>query len=491
MMNESLNIRRAISTNSKLSYMFAVLLGVFLTIKYGAGKGMTLMAIMLGLSVATHICAKTNMPVLIKTSLQSISPTLICTMLTYMGISYKAVMLVGIITLGMAALYLDKRILRISAGIQETILLVFCIVEYDQLVASGLMIDELALQWMAHVFVLILLNFITAWGNKHIEEATNKEKETNQLLEEAKHSIETIQFVAETLNKNTNDLTVDADETKNASEHITLAAEQIMTGTSHSAESLTSISNQVNIGMQTVSETSQMAKATKEIASELKVAVMDSQKELDEITKQMQLILTNSNTSLDTVYTLDKSTSDIEQALGYIEEIADQTNLLALNAAIESARAGEAGKGFSVVAEEVRKLAEQSRETVQNITQIVDRLRESMQFTIHQLNEDSEAVNKGNVIINNISDTFNHMYGKFGNIDESIQKQYELVQTVDSIFKETQECLAAIVSISEEHVVTTQEMIGYTTKQDENMVALKKSIVSIEEMVRELVELTK
>jgi hypothetical protein len=83
-----------------------------------------------------------------------------------------------------------------------------------------------------------------------------------------------------------------------------------------------------------------------------------------------------------------KLTDDINQVMGFIREIADQTNMLGLNAAIEAARAGEAGRGFSVVAEEIRKLSEESKRTVQKIKELTS----NIQSSILQTAKSSEGV---------------------------------------------------------------------------------------------------
>ncbi|MGB0732354.1 MAG: methyl-accepting chemotaxis protein [Pontibacterium sp.] len=96
------------------------------------------------------------------------------------------------------------------------------------------------------------------------------------------------------------------------------------------------------------------------------------------------------NRAVSTVATLEQDCQEIVQAVDLISNIAEQTNLLALNAAIEAARAGEAGRGFSVVADEVRDLAQSSAQSTQKIQHIVSRLKASSQ----QANAAMQACNE-------------------------------------------------------------------------------------------------
>ncbi|NPA17370.1 MAG: methyl-accepting chemotaxis protein [Aquificae bacterium] len=129
---------------------------------------------------------------------------------------------------------------------------------------------------------------------------------------------------------------------------------------------------------------------------------------------------------------LKESTDRTKDVLKLIEDIANQTNLLALNAAIEAARAGEAGKGFAVVADEVRNLAEKSREYVENITDTI-----------------TELINEINIISEKIStnaQTVNRLAEESANVEKDVNSVTEAMRATVETSEDASESIKAIVS---------------------------------------------
>ena len=99
---------------------------------------------------------------------------------------------------------------------------------------------------------------------------------------------------------------------------------------------------------------------------------------------------------VDSMNEINGASKEIDKIIATINEIASQTNLLALNASIEAARAGEHGRGFAVVAEEIRTLADQSRESTEQINQIVNTLIDNSNISVEITQKVSEAFVKQN-----------------------------------------------------------------------------------------------
>lgn len=99
---------------------------------------------------------------------------------------------------------------------------------------------------------------------------------------------------------------------------------------------------------------------------------------------------------------LSKHTQQIGDTIGIVEDIAEQTNMLALNAAVEAARAGENGKGFSVVASEIRKLADESKQATTKITSLIKDIQQATNSTVMATEESSKEIEVGVKLAQNI-----------------------------------------------------------------------------------------
>lgn len=125
--------------------------------------------------------------------------------------------------------------------------------------------------------------------------------------------------------------------------------------------------------------------------------------------------------SSSTVNDLVSKLESVNMITDSISQIATQTNLLALNAAIEAARAGEAGKGFSVVAGEVRKLAENSKQAVQSITSILDEIKVDILNASKAMNSGTEAINSQHSSIEETKSTFANIKKATGDASDEIE----------------------------------------------------------------------
>lgn len=127
---------------------------------------------------------------------------------------------------------------------------------------------------------------------------------------------------------------------------------------------------------------------------------------------QAAVDLTNSQVSIaEATQSLQQSLRGIDQISTFIMEVAEQTNLLGLNAAIEAARAGEVGRGFSVVAEEIRKLAQRSRESVKQISAALEIVQTNAQTVNSQMQSTSaiaQQLSKSSANLNELVQSLQH-----------------------------------------------------------------------------------
>ncbi|AKA67510.1 methyl-accepting chemotaxis protein [Clostridium scatologenes] len=174
------------------------------------------------------------------------------------------------------------------------------------------------------------------------------------------------------------------------------------------------------------------------------------------------------NTDKSTMYVNDivldvhKSSDEISVITDTINQISSQTNLLALNAAIEAARAGEAGKGFSVVADEIRKLAEKSTSATEQIQALVGSIRGKAQTAVKAMEETKNSVTEQNNVVSETKSIFAEIITSINKLTSQIQlvkkKAEETINNKDEIVAKIQN----ISAVSEEIAASTEEVSAST-----------------------------
>ena len=187
---------------------------------------------------------------------------------------------------------------------------------------------------------------------------------------------------------------------------------------------------------------------------------------------------------------VDTSVKEISTISDTISAITEQTNLLSLNASIEAARAGEAGKGFAVVADEIRKLADQSKNSTEQIKSIIESIQAKASTAVHAVDstqkissEQNEAVAKTEQIFTDILSSIIELTEKVGTVKDSIENMQSQKQTLVSqvesnsaIAEETASSTEEVTASTEEVTATMEQFTQHTEELQDLAGKLKQEI---------------
>jgi len=264
--------------------------------------------------------------------------------------------------------------------------------------------------------------------------------------------------------------------TYEAAENTLLGAEQTSQSTAQLAQGAQDISRNVEDGASSINK---MNKVIQGISEEAKVvAKLGNDTETnanigaEHVKKAVDKIDSIKQVSGDisvNIFELGKLSSEIEQIVDLIKNIAGQTNLLALNAAIEAARAGEHGKGFAVVADEVKKLANQSAGATEKITSMIKEIQNKTQIAVSTMDKATQEVEEGVFVINDAGKALENIISQVKAANVKIQG---ITKEVDGVARNSEEVVQMIENISavtEETAAGAEEISSISSQQNINI----------------------
>ncbi|WP_025677065.1 methyl-accepting chemotaxis protein [Paenibacillus massiliensis] len=173
----------------------------------------------------------------------------------------------------------------------------------------------------------------------------------------------------------------------------------------------------------------------------------------------------------------------------FIGDIANQTNLLALNASIEAARAGEHGKGFAVVAEEIRKLAEQSGQSVKDITQLTEVIKQDMEASVSMMNKISGEVRDGMDISTATISKFETILNSMQEMTPQVEEVAAISQQITAGVEEVSAVASELAQIATGNAGTAEEVAASSEEQLAAMQQVSASALSLADMAEQLQQL--
>jgi methyl-accepting chemotaxis protein len=247
-----------------------------------------------------------------------------------------------------------------------------------------------------------------------------------------------------------------------------------------SAEELSSSAEEVNASMEEVSSTiQQVATGSQNTAKDSETMLKQSQqagqssesgqKAAKEVSSKMELIKRTTQEGAQKISALGTKSQEIGRIVDTINQISEQTNLLALNAAIEAARAGEAGRGFAVVADEVRKLAEESGQATKQIRDLIGGIQTEIDGAVKSMGENTKQVEEGSKGVEAAVTAFEALPTVIAAVNKSAEEVGAVAQENASGAEE--------VSASIEEVTSSMQQVSSAAQQMASIASELKNVV--------------
>ncbi|EES50714.1 methyl-accepting chemotaxis protein [Clostridium botulinum] len=355
----------------------------------------------------------------------------------------------------------------------------FSNIGYDQLVFLLLYIGS-------GLVICTLLCIITKRTYIRLEE---KIKESNEAKSKTELLLGKLSETIESLNEASCTISEGISTTAEVSEQISVASNEVANKATREVETMNNIQSFMQIGEQGLDEVTSAVEIMSELSSSTKDVVLQGASKVDDLSREMTKVKDNIISTVTLINNLNEENLKIVKIIDTVSEIAGQTNLLALNASIEAARAGEHGKGFAVVADEVKKLAENSKESTNQIISILNSISERTNAVSDEIVKEKKSIEICNEHTNIVKDLFKNINNNTGDVLDHSENVSQQIKGLVTVFAKTSTEVDSISENVETTASAMEEISANISELNNNIDGISNTYKNIDELSTKLSEI--
>lgn len=327
--------------------------------------------------------------------------------------------------------------------------------------------------------------------SKHIKKTSDDEigvlqESFNYMIVNLRNMIIDIRNISKHILNDSTEISNSTNEVSFVSEQIANSIQDIAQGSSNQLQLTLNMGNNINDVTKDIHLINNKINHLSKESNLTSDIIIENKNKINNMTNQMNIIDNKVSNSAKSIMKLNNTFNEIAQIVDIINNIASQTNLLALNASIESARAGEAGKGFSVVAQEIRKLAEDTVKSADNIKELVSTTHNQTKITLENINAGNEETKIGSKNLTEVLSSLESLFDKFDNIKNTMTDVNTDIVTIKEKSDFVKDNISKIEDITEIAASNSQEASASTQEQSASLDTINQTLANLKNIIEEL-----
>ncbi|WP_315121265.1 methyl-accepting chemotaxis protein [uncultured Clostridium sp.] len=383
------------------------------------------------------------------------------------------------------SVYQDLRILIIEA-ISAIALVVFCFLGYKTTLFASVEYYELAMYILYIVAASAILSINAITTKKIYKDLEETHKATEEAKSRAELLLEKIYSTIKVLTATNEKIKSGISATGQIAEEITNSTSDVASSAAKEVDVMSGMKDSIEDGVEKVEEVTNAIKTMEKLSKSTENVVLEGNNKVDILSSEMNKVNTNILGVVSMINELSDENTKIVHIINSITKISEQTNLLALNASIEAARAGEHGRGFAVVAEEVRKLAENSKTSTDQVESILNNISDKTKTVAEEILKEEKSIQLCNEHTNDVKELFKDVNKNTSNVLSYSRSVGSQSASLESTMKNTLSSVNNINETVESTATAMEEIFTAIDELNNSIMGITSSYDEIDDICNEL-----